>query len=43
MGMNDNFKYLSIGLPEDVLRLKYFGDFAGADRAIRRYLQAPSP
>ena len=42
MGMNDNFKYLSIGLPEDVLRLKYFGDFAGADRAIRRYLQAPS-
>lgn len=42
MGINDNFKYLHIGLPEDVLRLKYFGDFAGADRAMQRYLNAPN-
>jgi len=42
MGINDNFKYLHIGLPEDVLRLKYFGDFTGADRAIGRYLHAPN-
>ena len=42
MGINDNFKYLHIGLPEDVLRLKYFGDFTGADRAIGRYLHGPA-
>ncbi|WP_312615311.1 transglutaminase-like domain-containing protein [Oscillibacter sp.] len=42
MGINDNFRYLHIGLPEDVLRLKYFGEFAGADRAALRYLNAPN-
>lgn len=42
MGINENFKYLHIGLPEDVLRLKYFGDFEKADRAILRHLSAPN-
>jgi hypothetical protein len=42
MGINDNFKFLHIGLPEDVLRLKYFGDFAGADRVIQRHLNSPN-
>lgn len=42
MSLNDNFKYLHIGLPEDVLRLKTFGDFAGADLAIERHLRSPN-
>ncbi len=42
MGINDNFRYLSMGLPEDVLRLKYYGDFENAIRAIDRHLQADS-
>lgn len=40
MGINDNFRYLNIGLPEDVLRRKYYGDFTGAQTAIDRHLQA---
>lgn len=40
MGANENFKYLHIGLPEDVLRLKTFGDYDGANRAIDRHLSA---
>ena len=40
MGINDNFRYLHMGLPEDVLRRKYFGDFPGAMAAIDRHLQS---
>lgn len=40
MGINDNFRYLNIGLPEDVLRRKYYGDFPGAQAAIDRHLQS---
>ena len=41
MGINDNFRYLHMGLPEDVLRRKHFGDFPGAIAAIDRHLQSP--
>lgn len=39
MNINDNFKYLHIGLPDDVLRLKFYGDFEGAIAAIDRHLE----
>jgi len=38
MGINENFRWLHIGLPEDVLRLKTCGDFEEALRAIDRRL-----
>lgn len=34
MNINDTFRYLNIGLPEDILRRKLHGDFAGAVRLI---------
>lgn len=34
MGINDSFRYLHIGLPEDILRRKLHGDFQGAVRLI---------
>ena len=40
MGMNDNFRFLHMGLPEDVLRRKEHGDFPGAMAAIDRHLQS---
>lgn len=40
MGIHDYLRYLNIGLPEDVLRLKYYGDFEGAIQAIDRHLAA---
>lgn len=38
MNQNENFRYLNIGLPEDILRRKTFGDFEGAIRLIDRRL-----
>ncbi|MCI5700954.1 MAG: transglutaminase-like domain-containing protein [Lachnospiraceae bacterium] len=38
MNINDTFRYLNIGLPEDILRRKLYGDFAGAIRLIDRRL-----
>ena len=34
MNINDTMKYLNVGLPEDILRLKLWGDFDGATRLI---------
>lgn len=34
MYINDNFKYLSIGLSDDILRRKIYGDFEGAIRLL---------
>ena len=38
MRINDHFRYLNIGLPEDILRRKMHGDFKGAIRLIYRRL-----
>ena len=38
MKVNDHFRYLNIGLPEDILRRKMHGDFEGAIRLIDRRL-----
>ena len=38
MNINDSFRYLNIGLPEDILRRKLYGDFEGAVRLIDRRL-----
>ena len=38
MRINDHFRYLNIGLPEDILRRKMHGDFKGAIRLIDRRL-----
>ena len=43
MKMNDHFKYLNIGLPEDILRRKMHGDFEGAIRLIDRKLAQEIP
>jgi len=39
MNINDTLKYMRMGLPEDILRLKIMGDFEGAIRLIDRRLQ----
>lgn len=39
MNINDNFRYLHMGLPEDILRRKLCGDFDGAVRLIDRRLK----
>ena len=39
MGINDNFKYLNSGLPENIARLKAWGDYEGATRLIDQWLQ----
>lgn len=39
MACNDDFRFLHMGLPEDVLRRKYYGDFPGAIAAIDRHLK----
>lgn len=41
MNVNENFRYLHMGLPEDILRRKLWGDFEGAVRLIDRRLQNP--
>lgn len=38
MNINDSFRYLNVGLPEDILRRKLHGDFEGAVRLIDRRL-----
>ena len=38
MKINDHFRYLNIGLPEDILRRKMHGDFQGAIALIDRRL-----
>ena len=42
MNINDTLKYLSIGLPEDILLKKNHGDYAGAIRLIDRRLADPA-
>ena len=39
--MNENFRYLHMGLPEDILRRKLSGDFKGALRLIDQRLADP--
>ena len=34
MNINDSFRFLNYGLPEDILRYKLAGDFASAIRLI---------
>lgn len=43
MNMNENFRYLNIGLPEDILRRKQYGDLAGAIRLIDRRMAQDIP
>lgn len=43
MNINENFKYLNIGLPEDILRRKIWGDFEGAVRLIDKRLGGNIP
>lgn len=43
MSVNDSFRYLNIGLPEDILRRKLYGDFDGAVRLIDRRLERDIP
>lgn len=43
MKINDHFRYLNIGLPEDILRRKMHGDFEGAIRLIDRKLTEDIP
>lgn len=38
MNINETFRYLNIGLPEDILRRKLHGDFQGAIRLIDQKL-----
>lgn len=40
MNINENFRFLHLGLPDDVLRCKLHGDFEGAICAIDRYLNS---
>ncbi len=39
MDLNHKFKYLHLGLPDDILRRKVFGDFEGAIQLIDRKLK----
>lgn len=39
MNINDTFRDINIGLPEDILRRKLYGDFEGAIRLIDRRLE----
>ena len=43
MNINDNFEFLNIGLPEDILRRKNWGDFEGAVRLIDKRLAGDIP
>ena len=38
MNINDTISFQNIGLPDDILRRKLHGDFAGAIRLIDRRL-----
>lgn len=39
MGINEAFRHLNIGLPEDIARRKSWGDFDGAIRLIDQWLE----
>ena len=39
MDVNETFRSLNVGLPEDILRRKLYGDFAGAVRLIDQRLE----
>lgn len=41
MNQNDDIRYLDIGLPEDIARLKAIGDFENAIRLIDMRLSDP--
>ena len=43
MNINDNFEFLNVGLPEDILRRKMWGDFEGAVRLIDKRLAGEIP
>lgn len=43
MSVNESFRYLNIGLPEDILRRKLHGDLDGAVRLIDRRLKQDIP
>ena len=43
MNINDNFEFLNVGLPEDILRRKTWGDFEGAVRLIDKRLAGEIP
>lgn len=43
MNINENFRYLNVGLPEDILRYKLHGDFASALRLIDLRLKGRIP
>jgi len=42
MNINRSFQYLDVGLPEDILRYKIYGDFKNAVRMIDRRLADPT-
>ena len=42
MDINNTFRSLNVGLPEDILRRKLYGDFEGAIRLIDRRLARPN-
>ncbi len=42
-GMYGDIEFLSVGLPEDITKKKWCGDFSGADRLIARYLAGSIP
>ena len=42
MNINDTLKFQNVGLPEDILRRKLYGDFEGATRLIDRRLSDPN-
>ena len=42
MDINDSFRHLHVGLPEDIRRRKAWGDFGGAVGLIDRRLDDPS-
>ena len=42
MNINDTLEYMRFPIPEDILRRKLYGDYAGAIRLIDRRLQDPT-
>ena len=40
MNVNEQFKYLNIGLPDNILRKKIYGDFTGAVSMIDDLLES---
>ena len=40
---NSDWKYLTVGLPEDIEKLKWYGDFERAERVINMRLEKDIP